>query len=67
MVFVCLISLRNTTWQDLRFQLSLGKKEAMKAADVAKVVTIVHSKQWLQIMDEVEKLLLILMKKRIGW
>ena len=34
-------------------------KEVIKAADVAKGVTIVHSKQRSQIMDEVEKLLLI--------
>ena len=40
------------------------KKEAMKAADVAKVVTIVHSKQGSQIMDEVEKRLLILIKEK---
>ena len=32
-------------------------KEAIKAANVAKGVTIVHSKQRPQIMDEVEKLL----------
>ena len=37
----------------------LKNKEAIKAADVAKGVTIVHSKQRPQIMDEVEKLRLI--------
>ena len=35
----------------------LKNKEAIKAADVAKGVMIYHSKQTLQIMDEVEKLL----------
>ena len=34
----------------------LKNKEAMKAADVAKRVAIVHTKQTQQIMDEVEKL-----------
>ena len=38
----------------------LKNKEAIKAADVAKGVTIVHSKQRSQIMDEAEKLQLIL-------
>ena len=37
--------------------------DAVMAADVAKGVTIVRSKQRPQIMDEVEKLLLILIKK----
>ena len=50
------ISLRNTAWQDVRFQNFLENKEAIKAADVAKGVSIVHSKQRPQIMDEVEKL-----------
>ena len=36
---------------------SMKNKEAIKAAGVAKGVTIVHSKQRLQILDEVEKLL----------
>ena len=45
----------------------LKNKEAMKAADVVKGVTILHSKQRPQIMDEVEKLLLIWIKERIGW
>ena len=36
----------------------LKNKEAMKASDVANGVTIVHSKQRPQIMDEAEKLLL---------
>ena len=42
----------------------LKNKEAIKAADVAKGVTIVHSKQRPQIMDEVEKLLIILIKEK---
>ena len=42
----------------------LKNKEAIKAADVAKGVTIVHSKQRQQIMDEVEKLLLIWIKEK---
>ena len=37
----------------------LKNKEAIKAADVAKGLTIAHSKQRSLIMDEVEKLLLI--------
>ena len=37
----------------------LKKKEAIKAADVATVATIVHSKQRPKIMDKVENLLLI--------
>ena len=37
----------------------LKNKEVIKAADVAKGVTIVHSKQRPQIMYEVENLLLI--------
>ena len=41
----------------------LKHKEAMKAADVAKGVTIVHSKQRPQIMVEVEKLLSIWIKE----
>ena len=45
----------------------LMNKEAIKAADVAEGVTIVHSKQTSQITDEVEKLLLIWIKKRIEW
>ena len=36
----------------------------MKAADVAKGVTIVHSKKRPQIMGEVEKLLLIWIKEK---
>ena len=42
----------------------LTNKEAIKAADFAKEVTIVHSKQRLQIMDEVEKLLLIWIREK---
>ena len=42
----------------------LKNKEAIKAVDVAKGVTIVHSKQRPQIMDEVEKLLLIWIKEK---
>ena len=42
----------------------LKNKEAIKAADVAKGVTIVHSRQGPQIMDEVEKLLLIWIKEK---
>ena len=41
----------------------LEDKEEIKEANVAKGVTIVHSKQRLQIVDEVEKLLLILIKE----
>ena len=41
-------------------------KEAIKAADVAKGVTIVRSKQRSQIMDEVEKMLLIWIKELDG-
>ena len=37
----------------------LKKKEAIETADVAKGVMIAHSKQRLQIMDKVVKLLLI--------
>ena len=40
----------------------LKNKEAIKASDVAKEVTIVHSKQRPQIIDEVEKQLLIWIK-----
>ena len=57
-----LISLCNTTWQNLRFLLK--NEEVIKAADVAKGVSIVHSKQRSQIMDEVEKLLLIWRNKK---
>ena len=39
-------------------------KEAINASDVAKGVTIVHGKQRLQIMDKVEKLLLIWIKEK---
>ena len=39
-------------------------KEATKAADVAKGVTIVHNKQRPQITDEVEKLLLLWIKEK---
>ena len=39
-----------------------NKEEAIKAADVAKGVTIVHSKQRPLIMDKDEKLLPILTK-----
>ena len=42
----------------------LKNKEAIKTADVAKGVTIVHGKQRPHIMDEVEKLLLILIKEK---
>ena len=42
----------------------LRNKEAIKAADVAKGVTIVHSKPWPQIMDEVEKMALIWIKEK---
>ena len=42
----------------------LKNKEAIKAADFAKGVTILHSKQRPQIMDEVEKLLLIWIKEK---
>ena len=63
---MCLITLRNTTWQNLRFQHFLKNKEAMEASDVAKGVTIVHSKQRPQIIDEVEKLLSI-WTKEIFW
>ena len=44
----------------------LKNKEAIKAADVVKGVTIVHSKQSPKIMYEVEKLLLIWMKELDG-
>ena len=36
----------------------MKNKEAIKAADVAEGVTIVHSKQRPQVMDEIEKLLI---------
>ena len=39
-------------------------KEAIKATDIAKGVTIFHSKQRPQIMDEVEKLLLIWLREK---
>ena len=42
----------------------LKNKAAIKAADVAKGVTIVHSRQMMQIMDEVEKLLLIWIREK---
>ena len=42
----------------------LKNREAIKAADVAKGVTIVHSKQSPQTMDEVEKLRLILIEEK---
>ena len=42
----------------------LRNKEEIKAADVAKGVTIVHSKPWPQIMDEVEKLASIWIKEK---
>ena len=42
----------------------LKNKEAIKAADVAKGVTIVCSKQRPQILDEVEQLLLIWIKEK---
>ena len=42
----------------------LRNKEAIKEADAAKMVTIVHRKQRLQIMDKVEKLLLIWIKEK---
>ena len=41
----------------------LKSKEAIKVIDVAKGVTIVHSKQRPQIIDEVEKLILILIRE----
>ena len=44
----------------------LKNKEGIKAVDVAKGVTIVHNKQRLKIMDEAEKLLLILIKEMDG-
>ena len=44
----------------------LKNKEAIKTADVANGVTIVHSKQRPQIMDEVEKMLLIWIKELNG-
>ena len=52
---MCLIWLHNTNWQIYDFNFP----EALKPADVAKGVTIVRSNQRPQIMDEVEKLLLI--------
>ena len=42
----------------------LKNKEAIKAAGGAKGVTIVHSKQRSQIMDEAEKLLFIWIKEQ---
>ena len=42
----------------------LKNKDVIKAADVAKRVTIVQSKQRPQIMDEVKKLLLIWIRKK---
>ena len=42
----------------------LKNKKMIKAADVAKGVAIVHSKQRPQITDEVEKLLLIWIKEK---
>ena len=42
----------------------LTNKEAIKAANVANGVTIVHSKQRLQIIDEVEKLLLTFIREK---
>ena len=42
----------------------LNYYDAIMVADVAKGVTIVHSKQRMQIMDEVEKLLLIWIKEK---
>ena len=42
----------------------LKNKDAMKAADVATVVTIVHSKQRSKIMDEVEMLLFTWIKEK---
>ena len=42
----------------------LKNKGTIKAADVAKGVTIVHSKQTPQIMDEAEKLLLIWIREK---
>ena len=44
----------------------LKNKEAIKAADVANGLTIVHSKQRPQIMDDVENLMLILIKELDG-
>ena len=41
----------------------LKNKKTIRAADVAKRMTIVHSKQRPQKIDEVEKLLLILIKE----
>ena len=42
---------------------AISNKEVMKAANVANGVTIVHSKQRPQIMDQVEKPLLIRIKE----
>ena len=42
----------------------MKNKEAIKIADVAKGITIVHSKQKSQILDNVLKLQLILIKEK---